>query len=383
MTSKEVGFFNLEKSRMQFNKHLQEINIYEAGKPIELLVRSFGIAPENIIKMASNENPFGLSPKVAKVIAENSYKSYLYPDDSMFELKDSLSKRFEIEPHQIIIGAGSDQVLEFISKAILNPQAKVLMNKITFAMYSIYAKHQGATVLTTNSTEHDLNQFLKIYQKEKPQIIYICTPNNPTGDIVKKSDLFRFLEKINSNTLVVIDGAYMEYLKFRSPENEIIPKELIEKFENVIYLGTFSKAFGLGGLRVGYGIASKEIIDNLNKVRPPFNITTLSLLGAIEALKDLEFVKHSILVNFSEMAIFKKFLTKNKIKYIDSWTNFITILFEKNLNSSKVADMLLRKGIIIRDLKNYGLNSIRITIGKPEENIRFFEIFEEVLTKIK
>ena len=147
---------------MQFNKHLQEINIYEAGKPIELLVRSFGIAPENIIKMASNENPFGLSPKVAKVIAENSYKSYLYPDDSMFELKDSLSKRFEIEPHQIIIGAGSDQVLEFISKAILNPQAKVLMNKITFAMYSIYAKHQGATVLTTNSTEHDLNQFLKI-----------------------------------------------------------------------------------------------------------------------------------------------------------------------------------------------------------------------------
>jgi histidinol-phosphate aminotransferase len=368
---------------MQFNKHLQEINIYEAGKPIELLVRSFGIAPENIIKMASNENPFGLSPKVAKVIAENSYKSYLYPDDSMFELKDSLSKRFEIEPHQIIIGAGSDQVLEFISKAILNPQAKVLMNKITFAMYSIYAKHQGATVLTTNSTEHDLNQFLKIYQKEKPQIIYICTPNNPTGDIVKKSDLFRFLEKINSNTLVVIDGAYMEYLKFRSPENEIIPKELIEKFENVIYLGTFSKAFGLGGLRVGYGIASKEIIDNLNKVRPPFNITTLSLLGAIEALKDLEFVKHSISVNFSEMAIFKKFLTKNKIKYIDSWTNFITILFEKNLNSSKVADMLLRKGIIIRDLKNYGLNSIRITIGKPEENIRFFEIFEEVLTKIK
>jgi histidinol-phosphate aminotransferase len=368
---------------MQFNKHLQDINIYEAGKPIELLVRSFGIAPENIIKMASNENPFGLSPKVAKVIAENSHKSYLYPDDSMFELKEGLSQKFDITPHQIIIGAGSDQILEFISKAILNPEAKVLMNKITFAMYSIYAKHQGATVLTTNSIEHDLEQFLEIYQNEKPQIIYICTPNNPTGDIVKKDDLFKFLEKIDSNTLVVVDGAYMEYLKFKSPENEIIPKELIEKFQNVIYLGTFSKAFGLGGLRVGYGIASKEIINNLYKVRPPFNITTLSLLGAVEALKDLEFLKHSIEMNFGEMEKFKVFLTKNKIKYINSWTNFITILFDESLNSSKIADMLLKKGIIIRDLKNYGLNSIRITIGKPEENIRFFEIFEEVLTKIK
>jgi histidinol-phosphate aminotransferase len=191
------------------------------------------------------------------------------------------------------------------------------------------------------------------------------------------------LEKVDLNTLVVVDGAYMEYLKFRSPENEIIPKELITKFKNVIYLGTFSKAFGLGGLRVGYGIASKEIIDNLYKVKPPFNITTLSLLASVEALKSLEFLKHSIIMNFNEMEKFKEFLRKNKIEYINSWTNFITILFDKNLNSSKIADMLLKKGIIIRDLKNYGLNSIRITIGKPEENIRFFKIFEEVLRKIK
>jgi len=365
---------------MKFNKHLSSIKVYEAGKPIELVVRDFGIDKKDIIKMASNENPFGMSPKVSQAISDNSHKASLYPDDSMFELKSALSKRFQVQETEIIIGAGSDQILEFISRAVLNSETKVLMNKITFAMYSIYAKQMDSTILTTDSTHHDLNQFLDIYKKENPEIIFICTPNNPTGDVIKKSELYNFLAQISPETLVVVDGAYMEYAERKDPETQIQPHQLISDFPNTIYLGTFSKAFGLGGMRVGYGIAQSEIIQNLYKIRPPFNITTLSLLSAIESLKDMEFVENSISVNFQEMKRFEDFADKLGFKYIPSFTNFITILLSENsYNSSIISEELLKTGIIIRDLKGYGINAIRITIGKPEENSRFFKIFKNIL----
>jgi len=365
---------------MIFNKHLSNITVYEAGKPIELVVRDFGIDKKDIVKMASNENPFGMSKKVSKLISENSAKASLYPDDSMFELKDALSKRFNVDNDEVIIGAGSDQILEFISRAILNSETKVLMNKVTFAMYSIYAKQMDSNIITTNSIHHDLDQFLEIYKREQPEIIFICTPNNPTGDVITKDNLYNFLEKIDKNTLVVVDGAYMEYAKYKNPDTEIKPHQLIEKFPNTIYLGTFSKAFGLGGMRIGYGIGKKEIVDNLYKVRPPFNITTLSLLSGIEALKDMQFVENTVNINFTEMKRFESFLNDLGFDYIDSFTNFITIfLHENSYNSSTISNDLLRNGIIIRDLKGYGLNAIRVTVGKPEENSKFFKIFKNIL----
>ncbi len=364
---------------MNFNRHLENIEVYEAGKPIELVVREFGVAPENIIKMASNENPFGMSPRVAEAIAKNSYKGYLYPDDSMYELKDALAKKYSVDSSEIIIGAGSDQVLEFISRAKLNSSSKVLMNGVTFAMYSIYTEQMGAEIVKTDSVEHDLKQFQTLAEEHNPDIIFLCTPNNPTGDIIEKDNLLNFLETVDKNSLVVVDGAYMEYVKYSSPDSYIEPKDLIEKYPNTIYLGTFSKAFGLGGMRVGYGVAKKEIIENLYKVRPPFNITTLSLLSAIEALKDMEFVENSIESNFSEMRRFEEFADENGLDYIKSSTNFITLLLPDGYNSSNLSDKLLRVGIIIRDLKGYGLNAIRITIGKPEENSRFFEVFKKIL----
>ncbi|HIO70952.1 MAG TPA: histidinol-phosphate transaminase [Campylobacterales bacterium] len=364
---------------MKFNSHLSKIEVYEAGKPIELIVREFGISPEQVIKMASNENPFGMSPKVAKKLAENSSKGYLYPDDSMFELKEGLAQRFQVDSSNIIIGAGSDQVLDFISRAKLTSSSKVLMNRVTFAMYEIYANLVGAKVLKTDSTHHDLEQFYQIYKNERPDTIFICTPNNPTGDAIERDELYRFLEKIDSETLVVVDGAYMEYAEKRNPNFKIEPSELIDKFPNSIYLGTFSKAFGLGGMRVGYGIAQRDIIQNLYKVRPPFNITTLSLLAGVEALKDMEHVWKSVEINFQEMEKFEKFADEVGFQYIESATNFITLLLPERYNSSNISNELLRMGIIIRDLKGYGLNGVRVTIGKPEENIRFFELFQNVL----
>ena len=276
---------------MKFNSKMKDIKIYEAGKPIELVVREFGIESKDIIKLASNENPYGCSPKVQESVSKIISKMSLYPDDSMMNLKSALSQRFEVKGKNIIIGSGSDQVIEFLIHAKVDSDSKVLMNSVTFAMYEIYAAHVGAQIIRTSSQEHNLDEFYKLYLQEKPSVIFLCTPNNPTGDAIDSIALFEFIKKIDSDTLVVVDGAYMEYALVKESLKEIKPKELIKQFKNVIYLGTFSKAYGLGGMRIGYGIADSKIIKELYKLRPPFNITTLSLEAATVALSDNEFVK--------------------------------------------------------------------------------------------
>ena len=364
---------------MEFNKELKDIKNYSAGKPIELVVREYGVEPESVIKLASNENPYGSSPKVIEAVKKICDKMHLYPDDSMYELKEGLSKRFDIKSDQIIIGAGSDQILEFAVRAKANKDNSVLMAKTTFAMYEIYAKAVGTNILKTPSDIHKLDEFLKIYKSRKDiSIIFLCMPNNPMGETLKKSEVYEFLKEIDKNTLVIIDGAYQEFAAYKDKQMQIEPKDVIENFSNVLYLGTFSKAYGLGGMRVGYGIARDEIIRNLMKLRPPFNITTLSLRAAVEALKDSEFVENSIKNSFIQMKRYEEFAKSLDIEYIPSYTNFITFLLKSDKNSSEISNSLLKKGIIIRDLKSYGLNAVRITIGKEDENDKFFENFIQI-----
>jgi histidinol-phosphate aminotransferase len=363
---------------MKFNDALKDIKIYEAGKPIELVVREFGIAPQDVVKLASNENPKGCSPRVAKAIANNAHRAYLYPDDSFYELKDALSKRFNVEDKNIIIGAGSDQVLEFISRALLTPSDSVLMSQVTFAMYEIYAKQMGATIIRTPSYQHIVEEFIEAYRKHKPKIVYICTPNNPTGDAITKEDVLKIIDVIDSDTMIVVDGAYMEYAIAKDEKYRIEPNDIIG-FNNVIYLGTFSKAYGLGGMRVGYGIGDNSMIKELYKMRPPFNISTLSLVGAIEACKDEEFVQESIALHREEIVRYEEFAREKDFEYIDSYTNFITYLFPADMNSTKISNKLLREGVIIRNLASYGINAVRITIGTALQNDRFFEMFKKVV----
>jgi len=363
---------------MKFNRVLDSIKVYEAGKPIELVVREFGVNPKDVVKLASNENPKGVSPKVAKAISDNASKAFLYPDDSMFELKDSLANRFNIQSDNIIIGAGSDQVLEFISRSLLDENSSILMTQVTFAMYEVYARQMGAEIIKTPNYRHIVSELIELYKQHKPKIVYICTPNNPTGDATTKDDVLEIINAIDSDTLVVVDGAYMEYASAKDKKYQIRPDDLID-FENVIYLGTFSKAYGLGGMRVGYGIANSTIIKALHKMRPPFNITTLSLLGAIEALKDEDFVKESIDLHQQEIKRYEEFADTNGFTYIDSYTNFITYLFNDNMNSTTIANALLKKGVIIRDLASYEMNAIRITVGTSKQNDRFFELFKEII----
>ena len=351
---------------------LKNLKTYEAGKPIELVVREYGIDPKNIIKLASNENPFGPAPKVIEKVKENAKFMHRYPDDSFYELKDKLSTLFNVENKNIIIGAGSDQVIEFVVHGIM--PKKILRAGVTFAMYDIYSKQIGSEIIKTKSNTHNLDEFYEEYKKHKPEIIFLCIPNNPLGECVDSKDVFEFIEKIDENTLILIDGAYQEFAVYKDKNKEIKPKDIL-KYKNVLYTGTFSKAYGLGGMRVGYGIANEFIIKNLHKLRPPFNITTLSLIAAINSLDEQDWVKKGIENNFKEMEKYISFAKERNLKYIDSFTNFIVLYIK---NSTKVANKLLKNGIIVRDMAGYGFDALRITIGKPEENDKLIKILGEI-----
>ena len=367
-----------DRQTMKFNPVIEHLKTYEPGKPIELVVREFGIEPDQIVKLASNENPHGCSPKAAEAVRKSAHLMFRYPDDTMMALKSKLSERFGIDEKELIVGAGSDQIIEFACHAKLYGGAKILQSEITFAMYQIYAAQCGATVIKAPGVAHDLEAIYELYQKEEPEIIFVCAPNNPTGDCLDRVDIENFIEKIDHDTLVVVDGAYQEYAAYKDPRKALDPAVLIEKFPHVLYLGTFSKAYGLGGMRIGYGIARQEIVRSLYKLRPPFNVTTLSLVAAEEALEDEAFVQMTLRDCFEQMERYRDFARKHDIGVIESYTNFITFLL-RDIDSTRLAEALLRRGIIVRDLKGYGLNAIRITIGKSEENSRFFETTEEIL----
>jgi len=364
---------------LKFNKKLKNIKIYETGKPIEMVVREFGIEPKEIIKLASNENPYGCSPKVKKAVVDIVQNMALYPDDSMTKLKNALCNHLEVKDENIIIGSGSDQVIELIMHAKANENSKILINSVTFAMYEIYAKHIGAEIIKTASQKHDLEEFYELYKSQKPDIIFLCTPNNPTGDAIDTKHMIDFLSKIDEDTLVVIDGAYMEYASFKDASKKVSVKDLINKFSNVVYLGTFSKAYGLGGMRVGYGVSSAKIIKELSKLRPPFNITTLSLEAASVALEDVEFVNNCISLSFDEMKRYEEYAKEKKIDIIESYTNFVTLCLNNEQNSTLLSDALLKRGMIVRNLSAYGMNAIRVTVGTKEQNSRFFELMSELL----
>jgi len=368
---------------MRFNEVLENVSTYEAGKPIELVVREYGVKPENVIKLASNENPYGTSPKVVAKIQELAKNMFVYPDDSMYELKEALAKKFEVDSKNVIIGSGSDQILEFCVHAKCEKGSKILMAKTTFAMYEIYGKQTGATIIKTDSEQHNLEEFSKLYKEHGADVIFLCIPNNPLGECVDKDDVYAFLETVSPETLVVVDGAYQEYASFKDEKKRINAKDLITKFPNAIYLGTFSKAYALGGMRVGYGIAQPDVVKTLYKLRAPFNITTLTLAAAIEALKDEEFVNECIAKNFEEMTRYEEYAINKGFEYIPSYTNFITIKFGDKFVSKEVAQKLLERGVIVRDLTGYGQNAIRITIGRTEQNTKVFEQLDEVLENLK
>ncbi|TQR61637.1 histidinol-phosphate transaminase [Campylobacter troglodytis] len=401
---------------MNFNEHLKNLANYEPGKDIEVIAREYGL--KKVIKLASNENPLGTSKKVVEALKEFANTAHLYPDDSMSELKGKLARHYEVSENELIIGAGSDQIIEFVVHSKLNSKNAFLQSKTTFAMYQIYARQVGAKCYKTPSITHELAEFKELYtaHKDEIKVVFLCVPNNPIGECLNTSEVLEFIELVDRDCLVVLDCAYNEFASFKDSKKHLNPRELINKYDNVLYLGTFSKLYALGGLRVGYGIAREQIIKAFYKLRAPFNVANLSLKAACAALDDKEFVAKTLENNFTQMRLYEDFARQNGIKFINSYTNFITYFLDegenssleknsslnskmnvaqnldknsslnsvassqKGLNSTDLANALLKKGIIIRDLKSYGLNAIRITIGLQSENEAFFKEFKGLLS---
>lgn len=356
------------------NKDILKIQAYTPGKPIAEVERELGI--EKIIKLASNENPFGCSPKVVTAIKDNLSSINRYPDGNCFYLKKSLSDFLKINQNRLIFGNGSDELLDVIIKAFVNPNEEIITADVAFLEYKICSLVNRRKFITTklDNFKFDLTAILKKVTK-KTKLIFIANPNNPTGTYVNKKEVEDFLKKLPKNVVVVFDEAYLEFV-----DKDDFPDtlEYLKVNPNIIILRTFSKIYGLAGLRVGFGIASPEFVSVFNCIRQPFNINSLAQVAAIAAISDQDFVKNTAFQNISGKKYLYDELEKLNIEYIPSVTNFI--LFKVKGSGIELCKKLLYKGVIVRDMEQYNLkNFVRVTIGTKEENALFIERLREIL----
>lgn len=354
---------------------IKEIKPYKPGKPIEEVVRELDLKGE-IIKLASNENSLGTSPLAVQAMQKALKESFLYPDDNCYYLKKVLANRFSISPDELIVGNGSVEILPLITSAYLNREDSAVVSQGAFIWFKIAVSIAGAELIDVpmNGHTHDLKAMLSAI-KANTKVIFIANPNNPTGTMVTKDQVKEFFEKVPDDILVVMDEAYREYID--DPRYPDSFKILREK-KNILILRTFSKIYGLAGARLGFGIAGREIISDLMKLRISFNVNRISQAAGIAALDDTEFVKRTVEMNEAG----KKFLYdayKNLgLFYLHTFGNFIFVDFGRD--SQIIFEALQRRGIIARPIKEYGFpNALRITIGTEEQNRRLIDILKEIL----
>ncbi|MFP4332429.1 MAG: histidinol-phosphate transaminase [Campylobacterales bacterium] len=360
---------------MEFNDHVEELELYELGDSLGKVAHSLKMDPKDIIKLDSNENPYGAPKEAVLAINSSMWECSVYPDDSMYSLKTALSKRFDITKDNLVIGTGRDQVIDMALRAKCSPGDKILCAPTVTILYKIYAERVGAEMIHTHSDHHNIDEFLESYDEHKPKMIFLSLPNNLLGDCLDSEDVYKLLDHVDSNTIVILDGAFQEYAAFKDKAKEIEPKDVIEKYQNVIYIGTFSKIYGLGGMRVGYGIASPELSEVLSKFRPPYNIATLSQVAAVASLEAKEYIRNCLHKNSSEMERFIDFAKAWSLPYLESYANFLTLPLNI-YSSTRVKNGLLKHGVMVYDLKPYGVNAIRVTIGTESQNDIFLERFE-------
>lgn len=354
---------------------LRGVKPYVPGKPIEELARELGIQGE-IIKLASNENPLGPSPKALEVMEKFLKDSHLYPDDSSYLLTKKLSEINKLSMDEIILGNGSVEIMLMIALGFVNPGETIVASEKSFIMYKIVSDIIGANFIEVPMLDGkiDLDGILRAIT-EDTKVIFIANPNNPTGTFNSKSEVEDFMARVRDDVIVVWDEAYYEYARGEDFKETI---EYVKEGRNVIILRTFSKIYGLAGLRVGYGFAKKEIIDVLRRVRLPFNVNSLAQVAAIHALDDKEHVERSVKINNEGLQYFYGEFSKMGLKYYPSRGNFILVDF--GVDSEKPYQFLLKRGIITRPVKNYGLpTSLRISVGLPEQNQRLIEAIRDFL----
>ena len=331
------------------------------------------------IKLSANESALGPSPKAKKEYVKVSKSFARYPDSDGTFLRKTLSTKFKIDKSRIILGSGSDQIFELICKSYLKKSDEVIVPKYSFIIYRIYSKMNGAKVIYSreNNFTVSVSDIIKRVTR-KTKIVFLANPNNPTGTYISKKDLLFLRKKLRSNILLVVDDAYFEYVK---QKDYLSALKLFSNYKNVIVTRTFSKIYGLAGLRVGWGYGSKEIIDVLNKIKPPFNVNRAALFAASAAVKDNTWLKKEIKhVNNWNKKMFNEF--KNmKIETNKSFSNFLLVNFNKvKTKSSRVFKLLAKAGILVRKMDIYGMkNSLRISIGKSAENRKLIFKMKKIL----
>ncbi|MTI69439.1 MAG: histidinol-phosphate transaminase [Firmicutes bacterium] len=356
---------------INFRKELDELSAYKPGKPIEDVKKEYGL--DKVIKLASNENPLGTSPKVTEALKSEIENLAIYPDGNATLLKETIAKSLNIKPTQVLPSSGSDEMVDMISKTFLDKDDEVIMADITFPRYISTAKMMGAkpVVVPLKDWTYDLDG-MKEALTDKTKLIWLCNPNNPTGTMFTEEKLLNFLKEIPKDVVVVYDEAYREYVTREDYPHDSM--KLLKDYPNIIIMRTFSKMYGLAALRVGYTMASEEIIENINKIRGPFNVNRLAQIAAISALKDSEFVNKCYEVNKEGKEYLYKEFDNMKLEYAPSETNHIFVNVDKD--AQEVFVELQKRGMIIRPITG---TWIRVSIGTMNQNKLFIKLLKEVL----
>jgi histidinol-phosphate aminotransferase len=356
--------------------YIRKLKVYQAGKPVEELAREKGLT--KISKLASNENPLGPSPFAIKEMTTGLWDLHQYPDMHAFKLKSALSKLYKLKMENIILGNGSEGIMAYIARAFISPGDEVLTSENTFIGFYIIARSVGANLKMVPLTKDFRFNIEKLIEgiTDKTKVIYIANPNNPTGTYIKKEEFDHLMSKVPANVLVILDEAYYEFAK----EFEDYPDSMDYRYDNVLTLRTFSKAYGLSGIRVGYGFGNENLIANLSKVKLPFEPNLIGQLGATGALNDSPHLERTLRNNSKLIKKTFDFLILKGFKPIKSITNFITWCTGGEEASQYLFQELLNKGVIIRPLKaNEMPDYVRVSIGTKEEMSHFFDAMNEVL----
>lgn len=360
---------------LPINPNLKDLPTYQPGRPIEEVARELGIPAAEIIKLASNENPLGPSPAALSAMQHVLANLNLYPDGNAFYLKHKLANKLDVQPQNLILGNGSNEIIEFVGHALMQPGADVVVSQYCFAIYPLTAKLFGANLITVPAAAygHDLQAILKS-MTPRTRVVFVANPNNPTGTVVSKRDLMDFANQVPSPVLLVIDEAYIEFLD--DPADFISEIRRGQK-PNLLLMRTFSKIFGLAGLRLGYGIGTPELIAALEKVRQPFNINSIAQAGALAALDDIDHVHRTRENNARGLKVFEENFRKLSLEFIPSAANFVLVRVGEG---QRVFDAMQKLGVIVRPMSGYQLPEwIRISIGTPEQNQRCVGALKTVL----
>jgi histidinol-phosphate aminotransferase len=356
-------------------QHVRAIAPYQAGKPIEELAREFGLDPAAIVKLASNENPLGMPDTARKAMVAAMEDMGRYPDSNAFALKAALAGKFGVPLDWITLGNGSNDILELAAAAVLAPGRSCVYAQHSFAVYALATQARGARaiVVPARALGHDLDAMAAAVADDTA-LVYVANPNNPTGTYLAPEAIDAFLRRVPARVVIVLDEAYNEYLR---PELRPDSVAWVRRHPNLLVSRTFSKAFGLAGLRVGYGLAQPELTDLLNRVRQPFNVNAAAQAAAVAALADDDFLARSYALNADGMRQLTEGFGALGLEYVPSYGNFVLV---KVGPAARVYQELLKRGVIVRPVANYQLPEwLRVSIGLPEENRRFLDALPAAL----